>query len=339
MRSGRKFGLCLVVASLLIALNSPKTSAINYRRGVREMCDSAARTFGFGWADGYNACNQCKWSLKSNLPPQSFVAYKRGQAKSQDIRSRQQPLRMTFYDRFDSGCESCCDTGPEVVPAEMPSNEGGLPPIPEPVDQQDVSSMRPAPVSAITVSTPMFDSEGRLPAPSPEVEAMFKSLADNVATNEDARVQTTQVPRDEIRPRGSFSLPAEGTAGAEVVYPTLVAPPRAQGSELGASAPTPALRRLQIKPSASLPETSRSAEVSVPEALRDYITPVDADEVLPAEAASQRVWVTGVFEDGALLKRGDFLTPRKSETEPVMKAANRPAYSVDNVIRQPGIQR
>jgi hypothetical protein len=272
------------------------------------------------------------------------VAYKRDQAKSQGKPSKYQPLRMTFYDRFDSGCESCCDVGPEVVPAEMPSNEGMLPPVLEPVEQQNVSAMRSAPVPAITASTPMFAGGAPKPVTSPEVEAVFKSFADNsIAENVEASevvpTQTAQLPQQPIRPRGSLSLPPESTAGTGLVYPNLIAPPRAQPNELGASAPTPALRRLQRKPAPSVQEASQSAGMSVPEARRDYSTPSQTDEVLPAETATQRVWIIGTSEDGRMLKRGAFFPPQKSETEPVMKAAKRPAYPVDNVIRQPGIQR
>ena len=339
MRFGRKLALCLLFASLLTAVKSPKVSAVNCGRSVGEIRDSAARLYGFGCADGYYACNHSKSSLKSSLPPQSFLAYKWGQARSHVIPLHQQLLEASFYDRFDSGCELYCHTGVEVVSAEMPSKEEGLPPVSGPVDQQDVSSMWPTPVPAITVSTPMVASEERLPAPLPEVEAMFKSFGVNVAIPEESRLQTTQAARDAIRPRGLFSLPAEGNAGAELVYPTLVAPPRAQVSELGASAAKPALRRLQVKSTASVPETSRSPVVSIPEPVRDYSTPVEADDVVPAEAASQRVWVTGASEDGPTFETGTVLTPQKSEAEPVMKAANRPARSVDGVIRQPGIQR
>ena len=348
MRFRKTLGLCTLIAALTLAVNTTNTAAANYVAGLGEACDCTARVIGLGWGDGYHACKSSDWSPRANLPPRSFVAYQRHQAKPRFRVCNYQLPRLTVYDHFDAGCESCCDAECQLsqsdcncksavaLSTETSPVEGRFLPVGRPVDQEAIavampaSPAMPASAPAMTASAPAMPGglPKGMPHPMqlPRVRAIFQSFAE-------AATLGNPVPTD------SPQLAERTRNTGPLVYPTLVAPPRAQSTELGANVAAPALRKLNRNNLSNAERLSQSTDLDVPESLRTYSTMRDIEARAASQPSKVRVWVVGTNEQGPILKRGIFSPQQQSEATPVIKSANRPSYPVDNVIRQPEIQR
>ena len=334
MRFRRTLGLCTLMAALTLAANPTSTSANNYVAGIGEAYDCTGRAFGFGWGDGYHACKSSDWSPAANLPPRSFVAYQRHQTKPRFRLCNYQLPHLTVYDHFDAGCESCCDAGCQSQSdcqckgavglfTATSSGEGGFLPAARPMGQKATAVAMPGSTPATPVALPEGTPH---PMQLPKVKAMFQSFAETATLGNPV---ATHSPQLDQRTQNNGTL----------VYPTLVAPPRAQTTELGAAVAPPALRKLDRNNVSNAQQLSQSRGSDVPESLRTYSTMREIEARAASLPSKVRVWVVGTNEEGPILKRGVFSPQPPSEATPMIKSANRPSYLEDNVIRQPEIQR
>ena len=110
---GRTLGICLLIAAIANAFSAESVARAETSSwsAVGDACDCAGRLLGIGWGGGYHTCKSSGEHCVADLPPRSYEAYQRHQAKLRSKACRKQTACSTVYDHFDAGCGDCCDGG------------------------------------------------------------------------------------------------------------------------------------------------------------------------------------------------------------------------------------
>ena len=369
---GRTLGLCLLAAVMTFALevSSHAIAADCSCNTVGRACDCAGRVLGIGWSDGYHACKSSGQHCIADLPPRSYVAYQGHRAALRAKSCKQQNACLTVYDHFDAGCSSCCDGGCKITGGQYacdgqstcengPACDVGC----DGTLEVSPSDMHPVPFRGAGEPSPETESKAsRQPAVLDAAanqtppEAIFRRF---VATTTPQSIVPVHPHQQQIAtPRADVNSQSDtvrvqrrsnrGAGAATQVYPTLVAPPRAERGGAREQGSQPALRQFDRAGASNTQPAGTRTRLHVPESLKTYST-VSEIEGRTARAVRSDVpvlpkWVIDASEEvhpmsQGVARQGRSVSPQRTTGTPVLELANRPSYPVDNVIRQPDIQR
>lgn len=363
---GRTFGLCLLAAVMMSVVHvSGHADAANCSCDpVGQVCDCAGRVLGMGWSDGYHACKSSGQRCLADLPPKSYVAYQRHQASSRLKSCNQRNACSTVYDHFDAGCGSCCDGGCELSRDccecdHGPACDGGCESILEtsPSDMHaaplgDAAGLRP---ESVTNAESQVAGGGVAGKPA-HAEQVFRRFVATMTPQVIVPVHPYEKQAAATRSQGTSQGVAtqvqrrpNGEAGAASrIYPTLVAPPRAGQPVSGQRGNQPALRLFDRAGVSNAQRGGVNTRLEVQESSRNYSTLREVEartaRALRSDAPTLPRWVIEATENvrpmpQAVARQARGVYPQQVSPSPVLELATRPSYSVDNVIRQPDIQR
>ncbi|MGI9468888.1 MAG: hypothetical protein ACR2OA_17350 [Rubripirellula sp.] len=355
---GRTLSLCLLAAVMTSALEvaSHANAAECSCNTVGRVCDCAGRALGIGWSDGYHACKSSGQHCIADLPPRSYVAYQRHHAAVRAKSCKKYAVCSTLYDHFDAGCDSCCDSGCKIVRGQCgcdgqgacgnatacdggcDGNSGGSPSDVHPVPFEDAGEESSETESRTSRQSARLDAAAN---PIPQAIVPVHPYQQRTAaprTSANSQGDTARVPRRSNR----------GTGAATQVYPTLVAPPRAERAISSERATQPALRQFDRAGVSNSQTGGTRTRLHVPESLKTYSTVSEIEgrtaRALRSEVPVLPKWGVDAAEDvrpmpqrGARQARDASL--HRGTRAPVLELTNRPSSPVDNVIRQPDIQR
>ena len=359
MQSGleRTLALCLLIAAITNVVSAQRVAVaetISFS-AVGDACDCAGRIVGIGWGDGYHACKSSGEHCIADLPPRSYAAYQRHQATLRSKACRKQAACSTVYDHFDAGCGDCCDGGCRLS-HEHAGCDGGCdhacdssfevsPSDGEHSPSRDAVHVHPETAESSPQSSGLTGSTQQA-----SVEPAFRRF---IATATPGKIVPVHpYERRSMKQHNASSQQDSGlsapamhhqSAGTTArVYPTLVAPRRADPAVSEQNATMPALRQFDGRGASHSQPVHRRAEMVAPESLKTYSTMSEiqgrtARSVSPA-VSTLPAWVIEATRDARELPRPAF-SPSVVPDAPLIELANRPSYPVDNVIRQPDLQR
>ena len=373
---GRTLAPCLLAAVMpsAVEVSSHANAADCSCNTVGRACGSAGRVLGIGWSDGCHACESSGRHCVADLPPQSCVGCQRHRAALRAKSCRKQNACSTVYDHFDAGCSYCCDggcktTGGQCVcdghclaensPAYDLGHDAGV----DDTSENSPSDMHPVPFGdavELYLETEIIasrQSAGLDPAANQALaEAMFRRF---VATATGKTIvplhsyqQQIATPRTGVSSQGDAvrvqRRSNRGAASAARVYPTLVAPPRAERKVSSEQGRQPALRQIVRAGASNTQPAGARRRLRVPKSLMTYSTVGEIKGrtagALRSDVPALAKWAVDGVEDVRpmpvrVARQGRGVsTPRITGTA-VLELANRPSYPFDNVIRQPGFQR
>ena len=352
MQSGfeRTLGFCLLIAAIAHAggAGSVAMAEAGSLGAVADACDCAGRLFGIGWGDGYQACKSSGEHCFADLPPRTHAAYKRHQAHLRSKACRKQAACSTVYDHFDAGCGTCCDGDCHLAhqhavcdggcdsPGEVSPSDGEYLPVQDAIHQQPENAGAPLPSPSLTGSTQ-----------ASSVEPIFRRFMATATPMKIVPVHPYKQPGAGQQAEGSqqdFGLRAaamqsQSAGPAARIYPTLVAPRRADAAASQQNVKMPALKQVDSRGASQSQPLNRPADRVAPESLKTYST-ISEIQGRTARSASPAVstfpaWVIEATGGTRELPRPAF----PPSAAPLIELANRPSYPVDNVIRQPDLQR
>jgi len=368
---GRALGLCLLAAVMTSALEvaSHANAADCSCNTVGQVCDCAGRALGIGWSDGYHACASSGQHCIADLPPRSYVAYQQHRSALRAKSCKKQNVCSTLYDHFDAGCRTCCDGGCKITGGQCgcgqgtcengPACDGGC----DGTLELSPSDMHSIPVGDAGEPSPEIESKASRQATDLDAatnqappEAIFRRF---VATTTPQRIVPVHPYQQQVatpRPRANSEGDAvrvqrrsdRGAGAATQVYPTLVAPPRSERAVSQEQESQPALRQFDRAGAANAQPAGTRTRLHVPEALKTYSTVSETEDrtarALRSDVPVLPKWVVDAAEDvrpmpQRLAKQARSVAPQQATRTPVLELANRPSYPVDNVIRQPDLQR
>jgi len=337
MRFGRTLCLFLLAGMPLTVVttgNNATAAVFSCGQHVGDACDCAGRMLGIGWGDGYHASKRSVGQLELDFLLLSYAAKKGYQVSLWTKTCLQKASCSRLYDYFDAECGGSCGGGCEGCEGGCQGSDAAL------ADMQPIEMQPQQPQPSIGEKT--IPSLG-----SPSLQSFATAMQQSPATvfrrftATDTPLATVPVhPSEPLDSRAGIRL-EQNTLGQ--VYPTLIAPPRAQNPELNQDRGTPALRRLARTSSPRFGVSSQTTGAKVPKSLRTYST-LDEINVRKGIKNQNRVsavltWVMETTDVSPGQRSGYAGQHSPSSVAPVLELANRPGYSVDNVIRQPDIQR
>ncbi|MCP4944772.1 MAG: hypothetical protein GY924_22710 [Planctomycetaceae bacterium] len=371
---GRTLGLCLLAAVMTSALDvsSHVDAADCSCNTVGRACDCAGRVLGVGWSDGYHACKSSGRHCIADLPPQSYVAYQQHRAALRAKSCKKQNACSTVYDHFDAGCGSCCDGGCKITGGQCacdgqcaaensPACDLGCDAVCDGTLEISPSDMQPVPFGDAVEPSPETESNASrqsadfdAAANQTPPEAMFRRF---VATATPKTIVPVHPYQQQVAtPRASASSQGDAVrvqrrsnrGAAARVYPTLVAPPRAEREVSREPGSQPALRQFDRAGASNTQPAGSRTRLHVPESLKTYSTVSEIEgrtaRALRSDVPALPKWVTDAVEDVRpmplrVARQGRGVSAQRNTGTPVLELANRPSYPVDNVIRQPDFQR
>lgn len=366
MRFGfvRTLGLCmlaaLVTSAIGVDLKSQAKAGNCSCEAVGEVCDCAGRVLGIGWSDGYHACKSSGRHCIADLPPKSYAAYRRHQATS----CRKTDGCATIYDHFDTSCGSRCDRGCDVACDGCECDSAvGCEGSTDSLLEVSPSDMHAAPIE--DVSDQPSKKQGHVVKQADRLNVAAKQVAQEPVFR---RFVATMTPKNIVpvhpyekqaalarmqgrtRQTATESQPESGSAAdaASRVYPTLVAPPRAERVLSDERRNLPAMRQFERAGVSSTLRGGPRTRLNMPESIKTYSTLSEIEgrtaNAVGSEMHPLPLWVLEVTEETQMMPqhaamRGTRLEKQQATTAPLLEIANRRRYPVDNVIRQPDIQR
>lgn len=349
---GTTTGVSLLTTVILFVFCSERdaTAATDAGSAVEEAFDQAGRIIGVGWGDGYHACKNSSGHCVDDLPPSSHAAYQRKCAKQRARSCAQQDACATVYDYFDAGCDNACDAdcrsgcGPrgcegcsqgycDSTEEFSPSNVQYLPLGKK--SGQPRSQWR----GALSDANAGESIRQKYPAnPSEADEPVFRRFS---ATSTPGVISPVH-PYERGRQQQSSPQNQSNEASLTRIYPTLVAPRRAKRLSGLNPANKPALLHVERRANQVLQDPITDPGDGTVSTEKNYSTmseiehraanPVHSDmDALPAR----------VIEAGSDVHRlpGISRPVQRENSKPMIEVANRRMHPIDNVIRQPDMQR
>ncbi len=354
---GRTLGICLLIAAIANAFSAESVARAETSSwsAVGDACDCAGRLLGIGWGGGYHACKSSGEHCVADLPPRSYEAYQRHQAKLRSKACRKQTACSTVYDHFDAGCGDCCDGGCRLSD-EHAGCDGGCdqacdssvevsPSDGDYLPSRDAGHQHPETAESSLQSSGLTGSKQRS-----NTEPVFRRFIATATPEKIVPVhpyQQRSTRQQTEDPQQDYGLSVSATQNQSVgktarIYPTLVPPRRADPATSQQNATKPALRQFDGRGASHSQSLHRRAEMIAPESLKTYSTMSEIQDrtartVSPA-VSTLPAWVIEATGDVRELPRAAF-SPSAVPAAPLIEVANRPSYPVDNVIRQPDLQR